>query len=284
MRRLPGSVRTPRAGRPATRSHRDRRAAVGRGRTQRMAEGALQELGLTDVHQDELGNVFGIRPGTDPDAPYIALSAHIDTVFPAGTAIDVRRDAGKLYGPGISDNSSGIVALLAIAGAMRDAAITNLAPVLFIGNVGEEGEGDLRGMRHIFQQPNGRHHCFAGRARRRRNRHHHCRRPGQPALRGHRTRSTAAIPGATSASRIRSLRWRGSSTASRARRCRLRRRRPTTSDHSGRHVGQLHSGVGDHAGGHALGFGGGTRPAGARAARGGGRTSLPRCPAARKRR
>ena len=113
----------------------------------------FSQLGLFDVHQDELGNVFAIRPGTDPNAPYIALSAHIDTVFPTGTPIEARRDAGKLYGPGVSDNSSGIVALLAIAGAMQAANLPTGAPVLFIGDVGEEGEGDLRGMRHIFQQP-----------------------------------------------------------------------------------------------------------------------------------
>ncbi len=113
----------------------------------------FDELSLSDVHQDEIGNVFAVRPGSDPNAPYIALSAHLDTVFPAGTEISVRRDGDKLYGPGISDNSSGIVALLAIAGALHAAAIPNRAPVLFIGNVGEEGEGDLRGMRHIFQQP-----------------------------------------------------------------------------------------------------------------------------------
>lgn len=113
----------------------------------------FSDLALTDVHQDELGNVFAIRPGANPNAPYIALSAHIDTVFPPGTPIEVRRDAGKLYGPGISDNSSGIIALLAIAGAMQAANLSNAAPVLFIGDVGEEGEGDLRGMRHIFQQP-----------------------------------------------------------------------------------------------------------------------------------
>lgn len=112
----------------------------------------FEELGLEDVHQDELGNVFGIRHGTAADAPYIALAAHLDTVFAAGTEITVNREAGKLYGPGISDNASGIVAMLAIAGAMRDAAIANVAPILFIGTVGEEGEGDLRGMRHIFQQ------------------------------------------------------------------------------------------------------------------------------------
>src|SRR5271169_874271 len=113
----------------------------------------FEELGLTEVHQDELGNVFGIRPCTDADAPYFALSAHLDTVFPEGTPISVTREAGKLYGPGVSDNGSGITALLAIAGVMRDVNIANAAPILFIGNVGEEGEGNLRGMRHIFERP-----------------------------------------------------------------------------------------------------------------------------------
>jgi acetylornithine deacetylase/succinyl-diaminopimelate desuccinylase-like protein len=110
-------------------------------------------LGLADVQQDELGNVFGVRPGGDSEKRCVALSAHLDTVFPAQTALEVKRDTSRLLGPGISDNGSGIVALLAIAGAMRDANLRNAAPVLFIGNVGEEGEGDLRGMRHIFQQP-----------------------------------------------------------------------------------------------------------------------------------
>ena len=112
----------------------------------------FEELGLSEVHQDELGNVFGIRPGTDPNAPFFALSAHLDTVFPAETSITVAREGGKLSGPGISDNGSGITALLAIGGALRDSGVANAAPILFIGNVGEEGEGNLRGMRHIFQQ------------------------------------------------------------------------------------------------------------------------------------
>ncbi len=112
----------------------------------------FEELGLAEVHQDELGNVFGIRPGTEADLNLVALSAHLDTVFPVGTEINVRREGSKLHGPGISDNGSGVVALLAIAGALRDAAIPNIAPILLIGSVGEEGEGDLRGMRHIFQQ------------------------------------------------------------------------------------------------------------------------------------
>jgi tripeptide aminopeptidase len=113
----------------------------------------FEGLGLSDVHQDELGNVFGIRQGANADAPYFALSAHLDTVFPAETSITVSREGSKLHGPGISDNGSGITALLATAGALRDCSIANAAPVLFIGNVGEEGEGNLRGMRHIFQQP-----------------------------------------------------------------------------------------------------------------------------------
>ncbi len=113
----------------------------------------FEGLGLSEVHQDELGNVFGIRPGADAGAPYFALSAHLDTVFPAETSIAVSREGSKLYGPGISDNGSGITALLAVAGALRDASIVNAAPILFIGNVGEEGEGNLRGMRHIFEQP-----------------------------------------------------------------------------------------------------------------------------------
>ncbi len=116
-------------------------------------EARFRELALAGVHQDDLGNVFGVRAGSVPKTPYIALSAHIDTVFPTGTAVEAHRDGGKLYGPGISDNSSGIVALMAMAGAMQAANLLHAAPILFIGDVGEEGEGDLRGMRHIFQQP-----------------------------------------------------------------------------------------------------------------------------------
>ncbi len=113
----------------------------------------FSEIGLTGVQADEIGNVFAVHRGTDSAAPYIALSAHIDTVFPAGTEVAPRRDAGKLYGPGISDNASGITALLALAECLCATVMEHSAPILFIGNVGEEGEGDLRGMRHIFQQP-----------------------------------------------------------------------------------------------------------------------------------
>ena len=114
--------------------------------------GRFETLGLAEVQQDELGNVLGVLPGTNSSAPYVALSAHLDTVFPPGTPINVGREAGKLFGPGIADNGAGLTALLAIAGVLRETGIEHAAPILFIANVGEEGEGDLRGMRHIFQQ------------------------------------------------------------------------------------------------------------------------------------
>jgi tripeptide aminopeptidase len=112
-------------------------------------------LGLEQVRIDSIGNVLGVRRGADPRAHFVAVSAHIDTVFPAGTSLaSVRRgEDEKLYGPGISDNAAGIAALLAVAMAMDSARLRTPAPILFIGNVGEEGEGDLRGMRHIFNDP-----------------------------------------------------------------------------------------------------------------------------------
>ncbi len=118
----------------------------------RWVRARFEELGLMDVHRDELGNVFGIRPGLDPAAKFLAISAHIDTVFPEGSPIEVSREGERLNGPGICDNSVGIASLLALASALEETKIQHRAPIVFIGNVGEEGEGDLRGMRHIFAQ------------------------------------------------------------------------------------------------------------------------------------
>ena len=106
------------------------------------------ELRLENVHTDEAGNVFGIRSGNS--GRLIALSAHIDTVFPAGTPLNIRQQGSRLYGPGVSDNGAGVAALLAIAAAVSESRIKHTAPLLFVANVGEEGEGDLRGMRQIF--------------------------------------------------------------------------------------------------------------------------------------
>jgi tripeptide aminopeptidase len=109
----------------------------------------FRELGLTSVEIDEVGNVFGVRPAYGQR--YISISAHIDTVFPASTQLNVRQQGSRLYGPGVSDNGAGIAAMLAIASVLRSSQIAHALPFVFIGNVGEEGEGDLRGMRHVFQ-------------------------------------------------------------------------------------------------------------------------------------
>jgi len=111
----------------------------------------FRELGLIDVQVDEVGNVFGIRPGHG--SRYVALSAHIDTVFPAATPLHIRQQGSRLYGPGVADNGAGIAAMLAVASALASARIAHELSFLFIGNVGEEGEGDLRGMRHVFATP-----------------------------------------------------------------------------------------------------------------------------------
>lgn len=115
------------------------------------------ELGLEDVRIDSEGNVLGVRRGAEQDAQqggkHVVLSAHLDTVFPAGTPLDIREEGGKLYGPGISDNASGVAALLALAAALGESALGRAANLLFVGNVGEEGEGNLRGMRHLFADP-----------------------------------------------------------------------------------------------------------------------------------
>ena len=111
----------------------------------------FRELALDDVRVDDVGNVFGVHPGFGKR--YISLSAHIDTVFPAGTPLNIRQQGTRLYGPGVSDNGAGVTAMLAIAALLRSVRVRHAMPFLFIGNVGEEGEGDLRGMRHIFATP-----------------------------------------------------------------------------------------------------------------------------------
>src|SRR5580698_192178 len=115
----------------------------------------FRALGLEDVRVDEVGNVFGVRRDRAKpslSAKYTALSAHIDTLFPAGTPLNLRQQGNRLYGPGVSDNGAGVAALLAVAAALRASKIALATPILFIGNVGEEGECDLRGMRHIFSR------------------------------------------------------------------------------------------------------------------------------------
>src|SRR5574340_848877 len=83
------------------------------------------EIGLEQVQVDEVGNVFGVRLGADAEkrGQYITMTAHLDTVFPPGTPMEVRHDGGRLYGPGISDNGAGVTALLAVAQALHAASL-----------------------------------------------------------------------------------------------------------------------------------------------------------------
>lgn len=110
----------------------------------------LEELGLADVATDAVGNVTAVRPGTAKDAPMMAISAHLDSVFPAGTDVTVKRDGDILRAPGVGDDASGLACILAYLRALDAAGVRTESPILVIATVGEEGQGDLRGMRHAF--------------------------------------------------------------------------------------------------------------------------------------
>ncbi len=112
----------------------------------------FRALGLSEVRMDEEGNVLAVRPGAGGgERPgMLLLSAHLDTVFAAGTDCEPKEDGSRILAPGACDNAAGLTALLAMAAALEFAGITPPVPILFAANVGEEGEGDLRGMRHIF--------------------------------------------------------------------------------------------------------------------------------------
>jgi len=118
-------------------------------RAVRFAE-MLRVAGLTDVRMDEVGNVIGRRPGTKGDKR-IAYAAHLDTVFPAETDVTVEQDGNRFTAPGIGDNTRGLIAVLEVLRALEHEGIETEADLLFIGNVGEEGLGDLRGVKHLFR-------------------------------------------------------------------------------------------------------------------------------------
>jgi len=114
----------------------------------------FRDLGLHNPRLDAAGNALAELPAptaTDT-SPVILLSAHLDTVFPPETPIDIRESGPRLLAPGACDNGAGLSALLALAAAIRDSALTFPVTILFAANVGEEGEGNLRGMRHLFTE------------------------------------------------------------------------------------------------------------------------------------
>lgn len=111
----------------------------------------LRELGLDSVWIDTEGNVLGFRKGTKGNRT-IALDAHLDTVFPEGTPVKVKVVGDTLFAPGIGDDTRGLAMVLAILKALNAHDIQTEANLLFIGTVGEEGLGDLRGVKHIFRE------------------------------------------------------------------------------------------------------------------------------------
>jgi tripeptide aminopeptidase len=106
-------------------------------------------LGLKNVRIDGVGNVIGERPGASA-GPTLVLAAHLDTVFPEGTDVKVKRSGQVLSGPGIGDDCRGLAVILAVARALNEAKIETAGTIFFVANVGEEGLGDLRGVRHLF--------------------------------------------------------------------------------------------------------------------------------------
>ena len=112
-------------------------------------ERLFQRAGLKDVRIDHAGNVIGIRPGRSA-RPNLVFAAHLDTVFPDGTDVKVTRDGAVLKGPGIGDDCRGLAVLLGMIAALDDAHVETPGTITFVADVGEEGLGDLRGMKELF--------------------------------------------------------------------------------------------------------------------------------------
>ncbi|HLI02707.1 MAG TPA: M20/M25/M40 family metallo-hydrolase [Terracidiphilus sp.] len=122
----------------------------------------FREAGLRQVEIDAAGNAIAMLPAAhlppESTGPLVVLSAHLDTVFPADTPLAPVIDGDCLIAPGASDNAAGVAGMLAIAQALIESQVELAAPLVFVGNVGEEGEGDLRGVRHLY-----RNNPYAGR-------------------------------------------------------------------------------------------------------------------------
>lgn len=109
----------------------------------------MRDAGLRNVRLDAEGNVIGERPGTE-ERPNLVISAHLDTVFPRGTNVKVKREGRILRGPGIGDDCRGLADLIGIARALNKGNVTTPGTITFVATVGEEGLGDLRGVRRLF--------------------------------------------------------------------------------------------------------------------------------------
>lgn len=113
--------------------------------------GRLQQLGLQDVRVDSEGNAIGVRRGSG-NGPKLVISAHLDTVFPEGTDVSIKEKDGRFYAPGISDDTRGLAALLSVIRAFNATDIKTVGDIWFVGTVGEEELGDLRGVKALFRE------------------------------------------------------------------------------------------------------------------------------------
>jgi tripeptide aminopeptidase len=111
----------------------------------------FEELGLRNVRIDKAGNVLGERAGRAA-RPHLVFSAHLDTVFPEGTVVRTTRDGALIKGPGIGDDCRGLAVVIGIIGALNRHHIQTDGSITFVGTVGEEGLGDLRGVKHLFNE------------------------------------------------------------------------------------------------------------------------------------
>ena len=115
-------------------------------------ESLFKELSLVDVYQDELHNVYGRIPGQAPhQLPPLVVSAHTDTVFPIDTDLTIKNDGRLVYGPGLGDNATGVAGLLTIVRTLQTHSLSTPTDIWFVANVGEEGLGDLRGMKAVVE-------------------------------------------------------------------------------------------------------------------------------------
>src|SRR5690606_12892007 len=112
----------------------------------------LEEAGLENVHVDEEGNAIGEWRSTNSDGDYLVVSAHLDTVFPEGTDVTVNWIGTEAHAPGVGDDTMSLAVILSYIRAMKEAGIETEKDILFVGTVGEEGPGDLRGVRYLFTE------------------------------------------------------------------------------------------------------------------------------------
>ncbi|SFC22543.1 Peptidase dimerisation domain-containing protein [Flagellimonas taeanensis] len=112
----------------------------------------LQEAGVDSIWTDKVGNVIGLRKGTSGEPGYVGVDAHLDVVFPEGTDVTVKKAGDTLKAPGIGDDTRGLAMLISMLKAMNKAKIKTQKDILIVGTVGEEGLGDLRGMKYLFNE------------------------------------------------------------------------------------------------------------------------------------